>query len=149
MDTATETNETPALEVRDANGNALLQVKGAPPSLAKPTTHPGDAMNAVLRDLLDNAPEENKGALDLQVTLRNGQAFQGAMRKWKVDGVYVITTPSQQRNEAGRPVGDITMIDIYLLGFDVLHVDVILGKPLDLSIPPGMANLPGLRGPRG
>ena len=108
---------------------------------------PGRVMNEVLKDLLSDLPEENKGALDVQVVLRNGMGMLGAVRRHpRVEDVYIMNAVITGQN--GQPAG---MADEYFHGHDILRIDLIKAASagIDLSLPKGFGGIPGISGRRG
>lgn len=110
----------------------------------KKTDHvfPGRVMNEVLKDLIEAAPEENQGAIDIQVVLRNGMGMIGAVRKHeKFDDVYKMD--AVVTDQRGAPQGT---TNIYFHGHDILRLDEAknMEKQVDLSLPKGMGSIPGL-----
>ena len=113
------------------------------------TVHPGRALNEVLKRLIAAAPEEFKGALPVQVILRNGLGMNGAVRRHPdVEDVYIMS--AAVTDQQGRPTG---ISDVYFHGHDIARIDQrIESSGPDLSLPAGMApmfgKIPGLGGRR-
>lgn len=105
--------------------------------------HPGRVLNEVLKKLIADLPEENKGALALQVILRGGLGMNGAVRRHPdIDDVYIMS--AIVTDQQGRPAG---ASDVYFHGHDLMRIDqrIDSDKP-DLSLPSGLGALkiPGL-----
>ncbi len=108
-----------------------------------PTT-PADAFGPLLDALIAAAPEENKGAAEMQIILRPGAAFAGATRKTQWPGLYVTTSIGNQagKGESPRPIP----VELYFLSRDVLRVDLMKEPSRVQVVSNNGAVIPGLRG---
>jgi hypothetical protein len=54
-------------------------------------------------ELIAQAPEDQKGAVALQVVMANGKIYAGSVRKHpEIDGIYLLVTIGEQAGNNGR-----------------------------------------------
>lgn len=102
-------------------------------------------MKELLDRLIAEAPEENKGARECQVTFEGSppDVAAGALRKDAIEGVYVLTVIGQQPTPSGRP--KMLRADMYFTPDKIRRVEIIGEELSNLSIPDRKIVLPGVR----
>jgi hypothetical protein len=112
-------------------------------------------MRNLIDYLISQAPEENDGAVEAQLILKNGMQIAGAIRKipFKSEefpngatfNYYCMTTIGQrqtQNGSGGQP--EPVAVDAYFDAEDVIMVHIAKGAPSALVIP-NRKIMPGLR----
>lgn len=109
------------------------------------------ALHKLVEKLIADAPEEQQGAIECQITFKTGQTTAGALRHHDIEGVYVLTHigVAPKVDGTGRPSGRPLPFkaEVYFELDTVLRVEVV--TPLensDLHVPDSRIITPGIRG---